>query len=41
MSDLEAVNLESFLIILVAPLLAVPWLVWVGWCAFNDWKAGL
>lgn len=39
-SDIDRVELESFLICLAAPFLVLPWLVWCGWCAFEDWKAG-
>lgn len=35
----DVVELESFLIVALAPLWVPPWLLWCGWAASCDWRA--
>jgi hypothetical protein len=40
MTALDRVELESFLIVVTAPIWFAGVVVWAGWCWFCDWRAG-
>lgn len=38
MSDLDAAELELFVIAITSPIWGTLWVAWCGWCAIQDWR---